>query len=116
MTIHVAWDGSSIHRCPQCGHQCRILAYETRLFRYVDQMRSRCFVHVEVPKHDCNHCGKTPKHRIPLAKPNVSYARFFAMEVIRRLREDTVAVVSKSLKTSLNIVDSIFHARAVGVL
>ena len=107
--IHIAWNGSGAPRCPQCGHRCRILGYETRLLRHVDDLKCRCFVHAEVPKYDCDICGRKLQQRIPLARPNVSYTRFFAMDVIRRLREGTMSAVAKDLATSRNIVGSILH-------
>ena len=108
VTIRVAWNRDS-HLCPCCGHRCRILCYESREYRHVDDLGCRCFIHVEVPKYDCAECGSTVQQPFPLAESNVSYTRPFAIEVVKRLREDTVKAVADSLATSRDIVGSILR-------
>ena len=110
VTIHVAARPERHPRCPVCGScDCRVICYESRTLRHIDDLGSKCFVRVRLPKYKCGSCGGTPQKRFPLAHDRLSYTRPFAREVMTVLKSSSRSATAAKLHTTVDIVNGVLE-------
>lgn len=87
--------------CPTCGateqpiHDCK-----SRSWRHLNFFQYQAWIHADVPRVACTHCGKTTQVAVPWARPGSGFTETLEAFVVALCREMPVLAVAKLLNVS----------------
>jgi len=94
--IVIEWPSGKMLHCPECGKACSLKDHrEERIWRHLDTMQFKTFIHCRVPRSDCGtHGVKTVK--VPWSEPNSRWTLLFEAWCVKIL--ELVPAISKAKK------------------
>ena len=110
--IHVDIPFGKLVVCPCCGKQCKVHdRSEERVWRNLDIMSRRTYVHARVPRADCPSCG-VRQVDVPWARKNSRFTLEFESMVLALIRSMSVAEAARALREIPNRLWRIVSAAA----
>ena len=86
--------------CPACGKENqRIHDRQKRSWRHLDFFQYEAWLHAQVPRVDCNACGKTTQTEVPWARPGSGFTLLFEALALTLCESMPVAQAGAQLRT-----------------
>ncbi|MGC9457987.1 MAG: ISL3 family transposase [Halothiobacillaceae bacterium] len=108
--IDVGFPAGSRFACPACGaadqpvHDTR-----ARRWQHLHFFEHRAFIHAQVPRVRCGHCGKTSQVSVPWSRPGSGFSQLFEAMAITLCRHMPVNAVARLVGVGDDAIWRILH-------
>jgi len=97
--LHVACQAAAEHRCPACGaSDTAVHDWNERTWRHLDFFQYEAYMHAEVPRVKCAHCGKVSQLEVPWARPGSRFTLLFEAWVLGLAPLMSVAGLARQMR------------------
>lgn len=100
--------------CHICGEEItKFHAYDREIeIRHLPILGKECYLHVRLPRYECEHCNKSPKTtaQLPWRRYNSSYTEAFEEQILEMLINGTMSDVALKERISEGRIKRILEA------
>lgn len=100
--------------CHKCGREIdKFHAYDREMeIRHLPILGKECYLHIRLPRYECEHCKKNPKTTAQLSwrRYNSSYTKVFEREILNSLVDNTISNVSRKNNISKGKIKRMLEA------
>jgi len=100
--------------CHVCGEEIsKFHAYDREMeIRHLPILGKKCYLHIRLPRYECEHCKKNPKTtaQLPWRRYNSSYTKAFEEHILNMLINNTISDVSYKENISEGRIKRILEA------
>lgn len=100
--------------CHKCGREIsKLHSYDREIeIRHLPIFGKECYLHIRLPRYECEHCKKSPKTtaQLPWRKYNSSYTKEYEKEILDMLINNTMSDVSWKMNISEGRIKRILEA------
>jgi len=86
-------------KCHVCGEEItKFHAYDREIeIRHLPILGKKCYLHIRLPRYECEHCKKNPKTtvQLPWRRYNSAYTQAFEEHILNALTNNTMSDVSR---------------------
>jgi len=86
-------------KCHVCGEETtKFHAYDREIeIRHLPILGKECYLHIKLPRYECEHCKKNPKTtaQLPWRRYNSAYTKMFEEHILNALTNNTMSDVSR---------------------
>lgn len=90
--------------CHVCGKEIsKFHAYDREIeIRHLPILGKECYLHIRLPRYECEHCKKHPKTtgQLPWRRYNSAYTKAFEEHILNALMNNTISDVSRKERIS----------------
>ena len=98
--FQVACPAGAAHACPACGAgETAVHDWKARSWRHLDFFQYEAYLHAEVPRVKCAHCGQVSQVALPWARPGSRFTLLFEAWVVGLAPLMSVAALARQLRT-----------------
>jgi transposase len=97
--FHVVCQAGADHACPACGAGgTAVHDWNERSWRHLDFFQYEAYLHAEVPRVKCPHCGKVSQVEVPWARPGSRFTLLFEALVVGLAPLMSVAGLARQMR------------------
>ena len=102
--------------CSKCGQEMKLYDHKERAWRHANLDKTVCYIHADIPRFRCEHCGTVIQADVPWADPNLSYSNRFMEVAIDLMSSMSLNAVTRFLYCSWTLLDGIVGRMVDGCL